>query len=132
MKIYKLAYNNDIVKEISSKYPIIDNSIDGLEILNYIPNLSSIESTLQNYYILDGIRKVPMSDFNINGKSYSVSENKRIKELANQIATNRQIAPLIVVIDKEGAYILEGVHRIDALFILGISYFPAIVVIDND
>lgn len=111
-------------------YPLAPSNVSGLNVLTNIPNLSSISSSLDNYTILEGIREVPMSDFNITGKSYSVSENQRISELTKQIQQSQEIAPLIVVIDQEGAYILEGSHRIDALYNLGVKTFPALVVED--
>ena len=43
---------------------------------------------------------------------------------------NLYIYPLIVVWDEQGLYILEGGHRFDALNMLGIKYFPALVVKD--
>jgi hypothetical protein len=39
---------------------------------------------------------------------------------------------LIVAIDKQGPYILEGSTRIDALYNLGVKTFPALVVYDKD
>jgi len=41
-------------------------------------------------------------------------------------------SPLIVVIDSDGPYILEGATRIDAIYNLGIKTFPALVVIDKE
>ncbi|HUS48953.1 MAG TPA: hypothetical protein VMZ91_02210, partial [Candidatus Paceibacterota bacterium] len=42
------------------------------------------------------------------------------------------ISPLIVVIDSEGPYILEGGHRYVALRELGFQSFPAVIVIDTE
>ena len=95
-----------------------------------IPNVSSIGSSLSNYKVFEGVRIVPMSDFSITGKSYSASENRRIMSLQEDIKKNKTIKPLIVVLDTGGSYILEGGHRIDALYNLGCDAFPALVVED--
>jgi hypothetical protein len=55
----------------------------------------------------------------------------RTKALAEEIKQSGEVNPLIVMIDEEGPYILEGGHRYDALKILGAKSFPAIVVIDE-
>ena len=114
------------------EYPTAGKSVSGLEVKEDTPNLSSIAASLDNYEILPGIREIPMDDFYITGKSYSVSENEQIKELAKKIKNSKTISPLIVVIDKNGPYILEGSHKIDALYSLGIKTFPALVVIDKE
>ena len=105
--------------------------MSGLTVTDNIPNTGSIDSTLDDYDILDGIREVPLSVFDLTGKSYSVSETNRIKQLASLIRDNGWIDPLIVVIDEEGPYILEGGHRAEALYRLGVDSLPALVVIDN-
>jgi len=114
------------------EYPIANSMVSGFHVLSDIPNTSSIQSSLNKYTILPNIREIPMSDFDITGQSYSVSENKRISELTNELYQSKQIKPLIVVIDSQGPYILEGSHRIDALFRLGIKTFPALVVMDKE
>jgi len=119
-------------QELDKKYPLVNGEIGDLQILSNIPNMSSIKSSIGQYKILFGIREVPMSDFTITGKSYSVSENERIRELAERIKVTKDISPLIVVVDEKGAYILEGAHIIDALYLLGYKSFPALVVIDED
>ena len=63
---------------------------------------------------------------------YSTDEEKRTKELAEQIKQTNEITPLIVAIDAQGPYILEGGHRFDALRELGANSFPAMVVLDNE
>jgi len=114
------------------QYPQATDVVSGLSVLPDIPNTSSISATLENYYVLPNVREVPMSDFEVTGKSYSVSENKYIGELAEKIKESKEIAPLIVVVDDGGAYILEGSHRIDALYRLGVETFPALVVIEGE
>ena len=105
--------------------------VDGRAVRDDVPNISSISASLTDYTILPGIREVPMSEFTLTGKSYSVSETNRIKDLAEAIAESREISPLIVVIDAEGPYILEGGHRAEALFLLNAKSFPAMVVLEE-
>lgn len=131
MEIYQIAEQNNTMEDMQNDYPRAGKIVDGLEVLDEIPNLSSIRASLEEYSILPDIRAVPISGFS-NGYSYSVSENQIIKELAHEIEQSKQIAPIIVVIDDEGPYILEGSHRIDALYRLGKKEFPALVVIDRD
>lgn len=116
----------------ADKYQMAGPIVDGREVRKDVPNMSSIASSLDDYTVLKGVREVPMSDFALTGKSYSVSETKRIENLAEQIKESGEINPLIVVIDKDGPYILEGAHRGEALFKLGAKSFPAVVVLDNE
>jgi len=115
----------------AQEYPRAGDVVSGLRVLEDMPNTSSISDSMDDWEELPGIREVPMSDFEVTGRSYSVSENKRIRELATSIKESREIAPLIVAIDPDGPYILEGSHRIDALYLLGIPTFPALVVIEE-
>ena len=120
------------LEEVKKEYPYANKYVDGRYVLSDIPNTSSIRASLgDNYTVLPKIREVPMSDFNVTGRHYSVSGDNRIGELASEIEQSGEISPLIVVIDKDGPYILEGATRIDALFRLGAKSFPALVVIDN-
>ncbi len=124
MKLYKISQKKE--------YPLASSIVDGLEVIDHVDNMGSIDSSLSNYVILDGIREVPMADFHITGRHYSVQGSDKIARLQREIAASGQIMPLIVVVDKEGPYILEGSTRIDALFNLGKKSFPAIVVEDKD
>jgi hypothetical protein len=125
------SVEHDYDKEFPS---IVGDEISGLTIRNEIPNMSSISASLNDYEVLNGIREVSFSksfpDYPLDPKSYSPQENERTKNLAQEISYNKEIAPLIVVIDNEGAYVLEGGHRFDALRILGIDRFPAKIVLD--
>lgn len=121
-----------VTKPDVDKYQLAGAVVDGREVRDDVPNMSSIASSLDDYTVLNGVREVPMSDFTLTGKSYSVSESKRIEALAARIKESGEINPLIVVIDREGSYILEGGHRSEALFRLGAKSFPAIVVLDNE
>jgi hypothetical protein len=113
-------------------YPIAGAVVDGRTVLDNIDNTSSIGASLYHYKVLDGIREVPMSDFEVSGKHYSVEGTNRIQQLAIEIQQSQEISPLIVVVDKEGPYVLEGSHRISALKLLNAKSFPALVVIDYD
>ena len=123
MKIYRIS---------EKEYPLAGSEVSGLKIAQDIPNTGSIPSSINNYEILSGIREVPLSDFDLTGKSYSVSENERIKHLSKEITMNGWISPLIVVIDRDGPYILEGGHRAEALYRLNVFSLPALIVKDKD
>lgn len=113
------------------KYPKAGNVVSGLNVVGSVDNTSSISAAMENYYVYYGIREIPMSDFGAGG-SYSLDANKKSRELAEKIKMSRQISPLIVVVDDDGPYILEGSHRFDALYLLGIKSFPALLVLDED
>jgi hypothetical protein len=110
----------------------VSGMADGLTIRNQIPNLGSIQSSFTNYKVQDGIRLVPLNKFTLSGKSYSVEETKQIQYLAQAIQHSEEINPLIVVKDAQGYYILEGVHRAEALYLLKKQYLPALIVEDLD
>jgi len=120
----------EFLKIVDKKYPLAGEIVDGRTVLDNIDNMSSIDASLYKYKILKGVREVPMSDFTISGKHYSVEGNNTIKKLMIQIEESKTISPLIVVVDKKSPYILEGSHRIDALKNLNAKTFPALVVID--
>jgi len=113
------------------KYSKAGNVVSGLNVVGSVDNTSSISAAMENYYIYDGIREVSMSDFG-EGGSYSKDTNEKSKKLAEIIRTSGIISPLIVVVDEDGPYILEGAHRFDALYILGVQSFPALLVLDED
>ena len=104
--------------------------VSGLTVSGDIDNIESIGASLENYYIYDGIRECQMSDFGSGGYA-NVNENKRSERLAEEIKMSRQISPLIVVVDDEGPYVLEGGHRADALQLLGVQSFPSLLVLDQ-
>lgn len=122
--------NVDLKSQWASRYPIASSVVDGRDVQNRIPNTSSISASLSDYEVLPGIREIPMDDFHLTGRSYSVSECKRIESLSQEIHASKVITPLIVVIDADGPYILEGIHRAEALFLLKAQSFPALVVLD--
>lgn len=117
-----------------SYYPPAESSVGGLAVLSDVPNMDSIGSSLGDYDVLPGIRQVDFSLFTQMGdlSFYSKNEQERTEALAEEIRASGAISPLIVVVDQEGPYVLEGGHRFDALRMLGIQSFPAIVVVDNE
>ena len=92
----------EFLKKMDKKYPLAGEIVDGRTVLDNIDNMDSIGASLYKYEILEGVREVPMSDFDISGKHYSVEGTRRIKFLMNQIEVSKTISPLIVVVDKEG------------------------------
>lgn len=108
-------------------------TVGGLKVRKDIPNTSSIRSSFDNYEELPGVREVPMSVLDDKPpKFYSKSEEARTRKLAEDIKASGEINPLIVAFDEKGPYILEGGHRFDALKLLDVKSFPAIVVKDLD
>lgn len=117
------------MKYKSDSLPLAGNIVSGLVVLPHVDNMSSINSSLDHYQILDGIRELSMDFFSYT-PPYSVSEYKKTEKLAKDILDSKTISPLIVVEDQKGFYILEGGHRFDALNMLKIMSFPAVVVKD--
>lgn len=131
------TYKNFLCESLFNKYdeefPIINGKYIGdLFIRDEVPNMNSISASLYDYQILNGIRVVSFTksfpDYEPN--YYSLSDKQRTERLSEEIKENKEINPLIVVVDKDGPYILEGSHRFDALIELGIDMFPAKVVLD--
>lgn len=118
-------------------FPEAGPKVDGLTVLDDVPNIGSISASLDDYTELSGIREVPFAEFGAAGppKFYSVEEEARTHRLAREIAASGEIKPLIVVVEENnaaaGPYILEGGHRFDALKLLGKKSFPAVVVVDH-
>jgi hypothetical protein len=121
-------------------YPRAGTHVDGLKVRDNIPNMDSIKATLgEDYEALPGVREVPLDAFGVEdnhwGKRpygfYDAKDADRVEALSDQIKDSGEISPLIVVIDKEGPYILEGSHRVSALARNGHTRIPAKVVIDT-
>lgn len=128
-----MSWLRRIANNYDTMFPLAGSVVDGLSVRKDVPNTSSISSSLEDYEILRGIREIPISSFEMHTyqPSYSRSENQRVRALAAEIQQSREINPLIVVIDNEGPYVLEGGHRYDALLMLGAKSLPALVVIDK-
>jgi hypothetical protein len=127
---------NVVKNPLQKAFAIVNpgDKVSGLTVRTEVPNMSSIGASLENYEVLNGIRVVPTTAFD---KEYLDSLrkrgiDKRTSDLSDQIKQSKEINPLIVAIDNQGAYIIEGGHRFDALMTQGRKSVPAKVVIDND
>jgi hypothetical protein len=125
--------------EVYSKYldttlPRAPRKLDGLDVGTEIHNVESIRATLEEYDELRGVRVVQLDAFGAKSVAqlfYSVSDHRRCERLAELIAHNERIDPLIVAFDAEGPYIIEGAHRLGALMLLRKAALPALVVVDT-
>ena len=114
-------------------YPVVKGKVDGRMVIDEVSNMSSISSTLYDYTILPRVREVKMKEFGgPRSVFYAKDDFDKSRNLAERIKQSNKISPLIIVIDNEGPYILEGAHRYVALYYLKAKSFPAIVVVDND
>ena len=113
-------------------YPLAGASVSGLTVGPKVDNMGSISAGLTGYTVQHGIREVPMSDFAPVGRHYNARDCDQIDRLAEAIKTSGRIDPLIVVVDRQGPYLLEGLHRLHALDQLGVASFPALVVTDDE
>ena len=127
---HKLATTTLTLKGISHRYPIV-KKIGEFEVTENVKNTNSIGATLDDYHIVKGIREVPISEFGDTKHAfYAADDWKKSEKLALAIQENKYIDPLIVVLDDEGLYILEGAHRWVALAKLNVKSIPALLVID--
>ena len=121
------------MEDYETLYPKAGDIVDGYKVRDDVPNMDSIYSSMDTPTIVKGIREVSMKEFRgYKPKFYSVDEKKRTLGLAKELKESKEVAPLIVVYDSEGAYILEGGHRFDALKLNKAKSFPAKVVFDED
>ncbi len=80
------------------EYPNVGNTLEGLRVTDNIPNLTSIRSSLYEYTILKGVRKVPMSVFGgPRSTFYASNDFNRARELSKEIESNKYIDPLITL-----------------------------------
>lgn len=63
---------------------------------------------------------------------YAADDFERSERLADAIRASGEINPLIIGVDKEGPFIIEGAHRYVALYYLKATAFPAVVVVGDD
>ena len=131
---FKAFFQNDPIEAYEQRYPKVLGSLDGFQIGSQISNTSSIAASFNDYTTLSGIRSVPLSDFHSAPRQlfYAADDLERVKQLAELLKQSRRIDPLIVAVDSDGPWILEGGHRLGALHILQVQHFPALVVISND
>lgn len=122
---------DQLYRDADERYPLVGDTLGELRVSSDIPNYESIDASLSEYKILPGIREVLTSDFDADPKDMYYARDDRVRcvQLAQQIAISGWIAPLIVVIDDHGPYILEGGHRLGAMFLSSIESFPALVVV---
>lgn len=103
-------------------------SVDGRMVRAHVPNRSSIEASIANAEVLPGVRSIPLAAFD-----YKPGDpDQRTLKLAAEIEESEELNPLIVGIDGKGPYVIEGGHRLDALYVLKAMELPAVVVIDLD
>lgn len=99
----------------------------------YVSDLNSVIAALDDFTIIPGIHNIPLNDWIHDEISLSTTNNiYHIKELAEQIQYSRKICPLIIGITEIGPFLLEGVHRLQALYLLGAKTFPSVIVVDVD
>ncbi len=119
-----------------SLYPRAGAVVSGLTVApGLVPNTESISAGFYEWHELPGLREVPMSEFGSakpHDNFYAANDIQRSRSLAEEIRNSGYITPLIVAIDNEGPYILEGGHRFVALGELGVASLPALVVVDLD
>jgi ParB-like nuclease domain len=123
-----------IYEKAEVRYPKAGKYVDGRFVRNDVPNTNSISGYFGESETLPGIRVVKMSDMGPSpGAEWRSKVSEHIKRLAESIRESEEISPLIVGIDfKEGPFIIEGSHRIDALDYLNAKAFPALVVVGYD
>ena len=127
-QIFESAY-----PALDKLYPKAGSKVDGRRVLKNIDNQDSIGATLDDWDTLPGIRKVKMKEFDgPRSVFYAADDFEKSRRLADKIKESGEISPLIIVIDAEGPYILEGAHRYVALHNLGAKKLPAMIVVDTD
>jgi hypothetical protein len=125
-KAYSSGDDKDRLK-YWNQLPKVGTHVDGLKVRDQVPNTDSISGSFSQYHVLSGIREIPYSAFESHITPSSLPS--RLKKLRDEISENKEINPLIVGIDKQGPYIIEGVHRYDSLLHLGKTKFPAKIVV---
>jgi len=113
-------------------YPLAGDVVDGRMVRDDIPNLDSIEASFEDPIELSGVREVSMRDFTLDEDPLGAYSTRRTRALADAIRASGEINPLIVGVDDQGPWIVEGAHRYDALKLLRAKSFPALVVLDGD
>ena len=113
--------------DVEDRYPRAGKYVDDLLVRDHVPNLSSIDGYFSESETLRGVRIVPMSDFGgPRSVFYAADDFERSKRLARSIEASGEINPLIIGVDREGPFIIEGAHRFVALYYLKKTSFPAV------
>ncbi len=121
-------------------FPRASGVVDGRRVRPEIPNQDSIDAGLSgtDYTVLPGVREVsiqsefgPYAQAPLHKRVYAKDDADRVRALAAEIKASGEINPLIVGIDADGPYIIEGGHRLDALIELGAKSFPAQIVVEE-
>jgi hypothetical protein len=123
---------DELIELVNSHYPKAGTRVSGLHVREHVPNLSSIDGYFADSETLRGIRVVPMSDFQVTAPGklfYAKDDIERTERLAEAIGESHELNPLIVAVDAEGPFIIEGAHRLGALHLLKAKELPAIVVV---
>src|ERR1035437_3091513 len=131
----KSATVKEHVNAIGERYPVFTDQAGGIRTKEGpVPNMASLDSSLDNYEELSGIRSVKLSDLETdpNKLFYAADDMRHVQSLAEQIKGSGELSPLVVVVDKDGPYVLKGAHRLGALHELGYNSVPAKVAIDTD
>lgn len=114
-------------------FPRAGKHVGDLLVRSHVPNLASADGYFRESEALPGIRVVRMDEMgDPPPPGWRARVSERVKHLAEAIDESKEIAPLIVGVEKKGPFIIEGSHRIDALDYLGVDAFPAVVVVSYD
>lgn len=114
------------------RYPRASEEVAGYRVGENTPNMLSLHGMEGD--LLPGVREFSFSEFGDIGRESSfvnVKDTQKTESLAEAIRASKRIDPLIVAIDEEGPYIIEGAHRFDALRKLGVDRFPARVFMES-
>ena len=133
MITFKRLFEDMKYPKLNKIYPSAGGKVDGRRVLKNVDNTSSIGATLNDWDELPGIRSVKMKVFDgPRSVFYAKDDFDKARALAEKIKISNEISPLIIVIDSEGPYILEGAHRYVALYYLKAKKAPALIVVDTE
>ncbi len=122
-------FGDELAKLKADPEIVAGEMVDGLRVTDDIPNLSSISASDMEE-IGGGVRKMSLSGWHANPEKmfYAADDIERTHALAKRIQESGEIDPLIIAFREDGPYVLEGLHRLGALYLLGKKSFPALVV----
>ena len=119
-----------LVARFNREYPLAGPIVDGRAVRKSIPNTESIGASLEDYYVMKGVRDFPIHGFGGAESYYNAADQRHVRALAEQIRASNQVNPVIIVEERQGPYVLEGGHRISALVELKAKSIPALIVLD--